>query len=169
MIEQTQTWTERVDEKAQTRTDRAVLILSKQGPLRDSLRSLLATAPWIGAVHLAENLLSALRIVTLYRPALVLIVDDLPADSVPMILSWIKSEGSPSWTLILADNGEQRRRALALGADEALLKGFPAAKLFQVIERLVARPHQPDGSGLAGANPISNVAPSRTERRGNKQ
>jgi DNA-binding NarL/FixJ family response regulator len=103
--------------------------------------------------------------VTLYRPALVLIVDDLPADSVPMVLSWIRSEGSHSRTIVLTEDGERRRRALASGADAALLKGFLAPRLFQVIESLAHTSHSPGGSRLAFPEqfaPIDEAASSET-------
>lgn len=139
MTEQRQMWREHVKPTAGKGMSNAVLILAQQGPLRDSLRSLLAAAPWIEAVHLSEDVLSAARMITLYRPALVLVADDLPADGVSMVLRWIKSEGSCSRSLVLAEDSQQRQEALTLGADAALLKGFPAAGLFKVVERLVTR------------------------------
>ena len=139
-----------VGEKARTEMSKEVLILSRRGPLCDSLQSVLATAPWVEAVHMAEDLLSALRMVTQYRLALVIIVDDLPADGISMVLKRIQSEGSYSRSLVLAEGSQQRQEALTLGADAALLKGFPAAKLLRVIERLVTRPLQPDGSEVPG-------------------
>jgi len=139
VTEQIQIWRESVSQVAKKGMSGAVLILAKQGPLRDSLRSLLVAAPWIEAVHLSEDVLSAARMITLYKPALVLVADDLPADGVSMVLRWIKIEGSCSRALVLAEDSQQRQEALTLGADAALLKGFPAAGLFKIIERLVTR------------------------------
>jgi DNA-binding NarL/FixJ family response regulator len=99
---------------------------------------------------MAEDLLSASRMVTQYRPALVIVVDDLPADGVSMVLKGIQSEGSFCRSLVLAEDSQQRQEALTLGADAALLKGFPAAKLLRVIERLVTKSPKPDGSGVPG-------------------
>jgi DNA-binding NarL/FixJ family response regulator len=141
-----QIWGENVKPTAGKGMNSAVLILARQGPLRDSLRSFLAAAPWIEAVHLSEDVLSAVRMITLHRPALVLVADDLPADGVSMVLRWIKSEGSCSRSLVLAEDSQQRQEALTLGADAALLKGFPAAGLFKIIERLVTRPAKSEAS-----------------------
>jgi DNA-binding NarL/FixJ family response regulator len=99
-------------------------------------------------------MLPALRAITLHRPALVLIVDDLPEDDVPMILSWIRSEGSHCRTLVLTESSERRWRALGLGADAALLTGFPAARLFRVVERLAHESTNPDKVELAGIGSI---------------
>ncbi len=148
VTEQTRIWGERVERVAEKPMGREVLILARRGPVRDSLRSLLETAPWIEAVRVVEDTLSAFIMVTLHRPALVIVVDDLPADGLSALLRWIKTEGSYSRFLVLAEDSRQREQALSLGADTALLKGFPAADLFRVIEKLVTRPYEPDGSRL---------------------
>jgi CheY-like chemotaxis protein len=152
--EQTRVWGKCVDEMARTRTNGAVLILSKRGPLCDSLQSFLATASWIEGVYVADTVQSALQAVTLHRPALVLIAEDLPAGGISTVLQWIEAEGSCSRSLVLAEDGERRQRALTLGADAALLKGFPAAKLLRVIERLVTTPHNPDGLRIPGGGKV---------------
>jgi DNA-binding NarL/FixJ family response regulator len=141
---------EHVGEKVRTEMSKEVLILSRRGPLCDSLQSVLVTVPWVEAVHMAEDLLSALRMVTQYRLALVIIVDDLPADGISIVLKRIRSEGASSRSLVLAKDSQQRQEALTLGADAALLRGFPAAKLLRVIERLVTKSPRPDGSDVPG-------------------
>jgi DNA-binding NarL/FixJ family response regulator len=150
VTEQRQIWGEHVKPTVEKRINSAVLILAKQGPLRDSLRSLLAAAPWIEAVHLSEDVLSAARMITLYRPALVLVADDLPADGVSMVLRWIKVEGSCGRSLVLAEDSQRRQEALTLGADAALLKGFPAAGLFKIVETLVTKSAKSEASRAWG-------------------
>ena len=154
MIEGAHIWGERVDKMAETETTGTVLILSKHKPLRDSLQSLVVTAPQVGTVHIADDVLSALRAITLHRPDLVLIVDDLRREGVSMVLRWIKTEGSCSRSLVLTEDGERRQRALTLGADAVLLKGFPAPRLLQAIERLVTEQHNSDGSELPGLDGV---------------
>jgi DNA-binding NarL/FixJ family response regulator len=154
VIEGAQVWGERVNEMVEMETTGTVLIVSKHRPLRDSLQSLLVTAPQVRALHVADDVLSALRVITLHRPDLVLIVDDLRREGASMVLRWIKAEGSCSRSLVLTEDGERQQRALTLGADAALLKGFPAAKLLRVIERLVTEPHNSDGSELSGMDDV---------------
>ena len=115
-----------------------VLIVAKPGPLRDSLRTFLLTLPQVEMVNVVEDVPSALGIIAAHSPGLVLIDTDLSYDEVLTALRRIKAEGSQIRCLVLADDRQQQEEAEVAGADIVLFKGFPAAKLFGVIEKLVS-------------------------------
>lgn len=120
-----------------TKGSTMVMILAEPGPLRDSLRAFLLTSPQIEAVDLVDDAPSALGVVIEHRPALVLVDAGLSDNGDLTALRQIKTEGFQSRCLVLADDIQQKQRAEAAGADVALLKGFPAAKLFEIVERLL--------------------------------
>ena len=114
-----------------------VLIAGRPSRMRDSLYILLKTIPGIDIIGYADDGSSALRMVADHRPALVLLDANLPGEGFSALLKRIKGNGFRSRCLVLADNVQQRREAQAAGADATLVKGYPAVKLFETIERLL--------------------------------
>jgi DNA-binding response OmpR family regulator len=121
------------------RRDVPVLLAVRPGRPRDSLLILLRVGLGIDGVSLADDSASALRMVSERHPGLVLLDTNLPGEEVTALLKRIKADanGSQSRCLVLADNFRQRREARSAGADAALVKGFPTAELFEVIEELL--------------------------------
>ena len=115
-----------------------VLIAAKPDRLRDSLQFLLKTMPGINIVGPADDSSLTLRLISEHRPALVLLDSNLPGEEMTTVLRRIKANGSRSHCLVLSDTFEQQRRAKSAGADVALVKGFSAAKLFEVMEKLLS-------------------------------
>ena len=113
------------------------LIIAKPGPLRDSLKVFLLTLPQIATVHLADDVSSALRAVTEYNPALVLIDANGFNETIWTALRRIKAKRPQSQSLVLVDDIHQQEDAVAAGADTVLIKGCPATKLFKTVERLL--------------------------------
>lgn len=117
--------------------DTAVLIVARPGRMRDSLLALLKSAPGISVVGQADSGASALSMIAMYRPALALLDTDLPDDQAFAVLEQTKTLEPRCRCLVLADEMRQLQDAMSAGADAVLLKGFPAARLFEVIENLV--------------------------------
>jgi DNA-binding NarL/FixJ family response regulator len=116
----------------------SALIVGRPGFLQDSLRSLLLMVPGVERVLLARDVAAAKRALEEHRPRLVLLEADLPGEGSSSLVRWIKGEGNRCRCLVLADDVQQQRKARAAGADLVLLKGFPAAKLLQVVEGMLA-------------------------------
>lgn len=112
------------------------LIVAKSAPLRKGLQALLATMPRV-ELELADDSLSAIKRFTEYPPSLVLLDTGLLGNDIYATLGRVKAEWPQSRCLVLVDDVQQRQKAESAGADVVLLKGFPAAKLFEVIEELV--------------------------------
>jgi DNA-binding NarL/FixJ family response regulator len=110
------------------------LIVAGAGGLRDGLRALLTTVPQVEAVGQADDNLSALRMVSEYRPALVLLDSDLLSDEVWTVL---KGNQGPvaSGPVHRPDRGMPWRQQVAKATDDdATLP--PAGKLFATLEKL---------------------------------
>jgi DNA-binding NarL/FixJ family response regulator len=121
-------------------SSRIALIAAQPGPLRDGLQALLMTVPQIEAVCQVGNVSSVLTVVAEHHPTLVLLDTNFPGEGVLTVLSRIKTNGFQSRCLVLADEIQQQQDAKTAGADVALLKGFPAAKLCEIIEDLLSEP-----------------------------
>jgi DNA-binding NarL/FixJ family response regulator len=120
-----------------TKDDVSALIAAQPGSLRVSLRALLMVMPQIETVRQTDDALATLRIAMEYRPALVLLDAEAFNGEFPEMIRTIKAGVKQSRCLILANDVQQQQKARAAGADVALVKGFPAAKLFKAIEDLL--------------------------------
>ena len=125
------------------------LILTKQGSLQNGLLALLTTIPQISAVLVAEDADSGLRMLNDHRPKLVLLDMNLAQDSTETILKHTNSQLPTIGSIVLVDSVEQGRKAVSLGADDVLLKGFSADKLISLIEEILERI---DSDGSADQN-----------------
>ncbi len=115
----------------------AVLVVARPGPLRDSLMALLRSIPGIAAVQQADDATAGLRFAETARPALVLIDGGLPGGEAWTVLRQVQVRWPCTQSVVLTDTIQLRRRAEAAGANRALLKGFPAAKLSSMLEQLL--------------------------------
>ena len=115
------------------------LIAARPGPLQDSLVALMTTMPQVNVVLIAEDATSALRTMARHRPALVVLETNLPAEESCAPLQEIKAEWPTTGCIALADDVEQRQKAMSAGADVVLIVGFPAAKLIAAIEGLLSQ------------------------------
>lgn len=115
-----------------------VLVAARPDRMRDSLQILLKMVNEINVVGHADDSYSAVRMVSKHRPALLLLDTNLPGEEISTVLEQIRANGSQSRCLVLVDSVQQRQEAESAGADAALVKGFPAAKLFEVIKGLLS-------------------------------
>ena len=118
------------------------LIVAKPGPLRNSLQALLTTMPQIEIVAEANDSLALLRMGDRIQPDIVLLDASLPQHEVWAALRQIQEEWSRTRTIVLVDDSRQQKQATEAGANVALLKGFPAAKLATIVEMMLQ-----DGKG----------------------
>lgn len=117
----------------------SVLIAARPGPLRNGLQALLTVMPQIGVIEGADSPLATLEAVEEHRPDLVLLDTSISDNGVSSVLRLVKSANTQSRYLVLANDAQQRRVAEAAGADVALVKGFPAARLFETIDALLPK------------------------------
>ncbi len=115
----------------------STLIAARPGPLRSGLWAMLTMMPQIESVKQVSDASAVLSMVKEHGPSLVLLDGGLLRDGVSSVVRMIKENGSPSRCLVLANDVQQQREAESAGADMALLKGFPANRLFDIVKELV--------------------------------
>ena len=118
------------------------LIIARPGRLRDGLLALVTTIPQIKIVGLMDYETSVLWMVDRYQPALVVLDCSLFGDEVRSWVEHIKALQPQTQCLVMANSAHQQELAVAGGAGEVLLKGFPATELFSSVERLLAENHR---------------------------
>jgi len=117
----------------------SVLIVAKSDPPRDSLRILLETKPWISVIAQTEDNTKVMEMVNRHRPALVILDTNVSPDSGDWIsiLEEIQTKTSQTSCLVLTNTARKQRMAGESGAHPALIKGYPAEKLFEAITEMV--------------------------------
>jgi DNA-binding NarL/FixJ family response regulator len=115
-----------------------ILIVARQGHLREGVEALMATVSRVQIVGKVEAASSALRLVFERRPDLLLLDAGLPEDESWSVLRYCRIEHPKLRCIVLADDAEQVREARAAGADAVFLKGFPADKFVKTVERLLS-------------------------------
>ena len=120
----------------------SVLVAARPNRMRDSLGIILRTMPQIDAIRYADDGSSALKMARELHPTLVVLDTNLPGQDAAAVLGQIKGNGSQGLCIILTDNAHQERQARSAGADATLLKGFPAARLFETVDTLLATKRQ---------------------------
>lgn len=116
---------------------RSLLIVAKQGPLRDSMRALLTALPRIEIVDETDSTAAALDVVSQQRPDLVLIDSNFSAEDVWVFLRQIRKRSPRTRRLFLADTVGEKQEIEAPCAEAIFLKGAPPAELVANIERLL--------------------------------
>ncbi|MFC2045892.1 response regulator [Chloroflexota bacterium] len=115
------------------------IIVAKPGPLRNSLQALMATMPQIEILAETSDPSALLRMGAEMQPDVVLLDASLPEDQVWAALRQIREEWSQTRSIVLVEDSQQQQKAQIAGADIALLKGHPAAKLIAVIDGLLSQ------------------------------
>ena len=115
----------------------STLIVARPGPLRSGLWAMLTMMPQIESVKQVSDASAIRSAVKKHDPALVLLDGNLPRNGIAPVLEMIKGNGYQGRCLVLADDVEQQQEAESAGADMALVKGFPAGMLFEIVAELV--------------------------------
>lgn len=113
------------------------LIVARPGRLRDALSALLTTIPRLEIVGQADDSSSALKMVAEHHPTLVLLDSTLLDDEVKAMVKQIKTRWPQIRCIVLAGNPEQQQIVRSAGADDVLLKAYPAANLLASLEKLL--------------------------------
>ena len=120
-------------------TSALALIAAPPDSLRYSLQALLAGLPHIDSVQSVEDTRSMLAVLTATHPLLVVLDVNLPGGEAGSVLAQIKTIAPRARTVVLVDDIDQQRALQTTSADLVLLKGYPAAELFNNVERLLAQ------------------------------
>ena len=116
-----------------------VLVITEDTSLQNGLLALLTTIQGVGAVLVAENCSSGVRILKIHKPQLVFLDMTLPEESDPETLTELISHLSDIATIAITDNVQQNKIAISLEADAVLFKGFSPASLVSITEELLMK------------------------------
>ena len=111
------------------------LVVISPGDLQNGILALMTTIPQLGAVLVAEDIESTLRMVENHQP--VLVIMDTVSPQVCDVIRKIRSQWPQIHLIALVEDIDQQKEATASGADCVLIKGFPAQKLVEIIEDLI--------------------------------
>jgi len=104
--------------------------VAQPGRVRDGLQALLMARAEIEIVGLADDVSMALIAAVRCDPALILLDMRLDHGESQVLLERFRKRWPGARYLLLAENVQQQRAAVAAGADDSLLKGFSATRLF---------------------------------------
>lgn len=113
------------------------LIVTHRGSLQDGLQALVISIPHVDIIGQVGNGARALEMVHEHHPDMVLLDTNLPNREEWHVLEQIQTLWPEIRCIVLADDVGQQHKATTLGADVSLLKGFPPAKLAEIIEKLM--------------------------------
>jgi DNA-binding NarL/FixJ family response regulator len=122
---------------AKTERPRVILIVAPPGDIQAGLQLLAARVPSSEVLAVADAL-AALAAIARHRPSLVIVDGDILRLADPGLVPRIKARWPSILCLVLSNCPEERQAALAGGADAALVKGFPAARLVTAVNQLLA-------------------------------
>jgi len=145
----------------------SVLIIARPCPLRDGLQALMIAMPQIEIVNKADDIRSAMQMSLEHQPTLVLLDADLAGGETWLTVRQVRGRWPQSRCVFLANDVQQQQAAETAGTDAALLKGFPAARLFAVLVSLLSRAQEEEkvNSGIATRRRRQvrvNAAPARS-------
>jgi DNA-binding response OmpR family regulator len=113
-----------------------ILVVAPPGDMQDGLQLLVAKVPSSEVLAVADAQ-AALAAIARHRPSLVILDGDILRGVSPGLVQRIRTSQPAIRCLILSSCLEERQAALADGADAALVKGFPAARLVLVVKQLL--------------------------------
>lgn len=120
------------------------LVITKPGHLWNGLQSLLRTVPQIEIIAEAQDPSVLLKMGNEIHPELILIDASIFDETNWTSITKIKAEWPRTRIVVLTENDLQRQSAKEAGADIMLPKGFPAAKLVNLIEDSLIQKSQDD-------------------------
>jgi len=114
------------------------LIVARPGPLRDGIEALLASVSQVEVVGKVELASTALSIAAERQLDLLLLDAGLAGGESGRLLQICRHQHPRLCCIALADNAEQERVAKASGVDAVFLKGFPADRFVETVEKLLS-------------------------------
>lgn len=113
----------------------ATVLVSRPGIRREALRAVLATVPWLEIGGTAGDGLTAINLVRLHRPTLLVVDSNLLEDEILALVKQVKESWDHIRCLVFTDTASQQQKVLAGGADAALGRDGSARQLHETLER----------------------------------
>ncbi|MCB8982277.1 MAG: response regulator transcription factor [Ardenticatenaceae bacterium] len=114
-----------------------VLVIARQGRLRDGLQAILQASPWVDEVVCQQPQTAVPFFPLLENPTLIVLdIDVLQTFPQSERHGWRAAAGDPR-LIVLVNTAQQRHQALELVADAILLKGFSTETLYRTLEAVL--------------------------------
>lgn len=121
----------------------SALIISRSVQLREGLLVLLRALPQVEQIYQEDDGDSALMMDRQIHPSLVLLDHDSSQTDVRATLGRIRAAWPRARAVVLLDDEQDRRGVEAAGADAVLVKGVLAAKVIEMIDRVLEAEVEP--------------------------
>ena len=116
-----------------------VLLIAKQGRVRDGLRALLCAIPEVDVVDQPCDGAFSADLMAEHNPALVLVSCSLHEKGTWNALKHMRARRPKVRFLVLVDDVKQQQLAWNTGADQVLIKGTSAEKLAETVKQLLSQ------------------------------
>ncbi len=116
------------------------LIVASPGRIRDSFKTMLRAIPRIETILQASDGPSASKIISEYRPALVLLDSKLANNDIQRVSRQIKHDSPQTRCIMLVDHAQQQWMAKVADADTVITLGCPATTFCNTVEGLLSEP-----------------------------
>ncbi len=117
-----------------------VIIISDYGFMREGLRTLVESLPEVTVLGTTNGVLVGKKMVIELAPQLVIVDCTLSNSKGLEFVRILKMERIPARCLAIVESFEDSQKALTLGADGALIKGFTRNDLVRVLKRMIDEP-----------------------------
>jgi DNA-binding NarL/FixJ family response regulator len=116
------------------------LLVARPGRIREAWRALLLSTSAISTVREAGDATGALTALDTYGPDIVLLDAEALGVEALALVDQIRAIAPACPCIVLVQDERQARELRGLGVAEVLIKGLPAAQLFETVERVLALP-----------------------------
>ena len=117
-------------------TNLVILIVSPPGDLQIGLQALLTSHLDVDVLVVGEAA-SALKIIARNNPAVVILDQDLPGNTVIKLVDDIKANWLEIQCVVLVNDEQRNQEIITAGADLIIMKGLPGAKFVTNIKKLL--------------------------------
>lgn len=116
---------------------KSALIIAPAGRMRDSLRALLKSLPYLTTEVHNGDIEAVERYIENHKPHLILLDATLNSPTLESLLEISRSYWPHTHCIVLAHNVQEQWSARVAGADHVLLTGFSTTTLFNLIDSLL--------------------------------
>ena len=112
------------------------LIVARSGAIQEALTTILSSIPQINIIGVAENSLTALEMMQIHHPELLIVDDNFSEGETLEFIYRLKTAWPQTHIVVLADRSQQEQPLIDSGADAVLLRGISTEQITETINRI---------------------------------
>ncbi len=125
------------------------IIISDYGFMREGLRTLVESLPEVTVLGTTNGVLVGKKMAIELAPQLVIVDCTLSNGKGLELVHNIKIEGIPTRCLAIVESFDDSQKAISLGAEGALIKGFTRNDLVRVLKRMIDEPTHTSSNSMS--------------------